>query len=271
MSSLTNAMRILSLLSKERPVLRVGEVCRDLDLPKSSVSRLLKELSEFGIVEREAGEFGYGAGRMALTLAETYMSRHTLLDQVEIAIAALANEFGFVGYIAVQSGPDIVIVQVKHGAYPLRLVQAVGERIPAFRTAIGRALLARTDDAEAVELVRSGADAPVFQKDILTELGIVRRTGISLISDWVIPGIAAIGAAVSDPAKGEQLGFSISYPVSATDDLLRERMAQRVREVAQAIGIREGDQFWTSFGSTELVEPINDASAGKAGGHVAKT
>jgi DNA-binding IclR family transcriptional regulator len=37
MSSAENALKILSLLGPERPVLRVGEVCRELGIPKSSV------------------------------------------------------------------------------------------------------------------------------------------------------------------------------------------------------------------------------------------
>ena len=68
MSSIENGLRILALLTDERPSLRVGEVGRDLDIPKASVSRLLKSLADAGLLERDDrdGTYYVAKGRLIL-------------------------------------------------------------------------------------------------------------------------------------------------------------------------------------------------------------
>ena len=255
MSSLDNAMRILSLITRERPVLRVGEVCRDLDLPKSSVSRLLRSLSEAGLLDRQTRDVGYVAGPRALVLAELYLEQHSLLDLVEVTLEALVTEFGFVGYAAVLSGGDIMVLRLRHGTYPLRLVQEVGKRIPAYRTAIGRALLARLPEEEALALIQAGCEE-VTPREACAVLNKTRRTGLGEVTSAVIPGIAAIGAAIESSNSGEALGFAISFPMTAADQDLRAQMAKRVRAEAQTIGVRVNDVFWTAQHMQNESEPV---------------
>lgn len=259
MSSLENAMRILALLTRDRPVLRVGEVCRELDLPKSSISRLLRTMSDFGLIERQTRDLGYVAGPRALGLADLYLERHSLLDLIDVSLDSLVVEFGFAGYAAILVGPDIMVLRLKHGAYPLRLVQEVGKRIPAYRTAVGRSLLARAPDDVALALVLGGPDR-VSEREVRSVLADARARGVCEITSGVIPGIAAIGAAVAHPDRSEQLGFAISYPVTAADEGLRTRMASRVRAEAQTIGARLGDFYWTGHGPRAGGEDRRDTS-----------
>jgi DNA-binding IclR family transcriptional regulator len=237
-------MRILSLLSQDRPVLRVGEVCRELEVPKSSVSRLLKTMSDHGLLEREQRGQGYVSGRRSLVLADLYTARHTLLDLIDVTLDNLITEFGFAAYAAVLTGPDIIVLRLKHGRYPLRLVQEVGKRIPAFQTAIGRALLARLSDEEALVLIKEREGSKSKAVAALQELRRIRQSGIATTTSTVIPGISAIGAALHDPARAESLGFSISFPSAASNPDLDDRMMRRTKKEAQSIGIRIGDPFW---------------------------
>lgn len=257
MSSLENGLEILSLLSKERPILRVGEVCRELGMPKSTVSRLLKTLSEFGFLERGNRELGYCAGRRALALAELYLADHSLLDFIDVAMDALIHDFQFAAYTGVLSGPDLIILKLKHGTYPLRLVHDIGKRMPAYPTAIGRALLARKSDDEAIELIEERADGKMDHSVIRRELANIRKTGVAVTSDTMIPGIAAFGVAVANPGKDEMLGFSVSFPTTAADSPLRARMMQRIREEAHSIGIRLGDPYWSTYPLEQGSTPVS--------------
>ncbi|MFI5013010.1 MAG: IclR family transcriptional regulator [Hyphomicrobiales bacterium] len=257
MNSLEAAMRVLKLVDQGRPVLRVGEVSRALGLQKSTVSRLLRAMCEHELIERERDGQGYVAGRRALVLANLYLSAHSLLDLVDTAVDALVEEFEFVGYAGALSGPDIVILRLKHGRYPLRLVQEVGVRVPAWRTAIGQALLARKPDAEAFSLIKA-QESESDPGAVHARLDAIRQTGVISLVSAIVPGIAAMGAAVADPGRNEALGFALSYPVSATDEEMRELMARRVREEAQRIGTRLGDPFWVGLDAKAEVIEIRD-------------
>lgn len=246
MSSLDNALKIMSLLERNRPVLRVGEVCRELGIPKSSVSRLLKTLSDYGMVERHNGDAGYVAGPRALLLADLYSSQHSLKDQGDVALDRLTEEFGFAGYASVLSGSEIIILSVSHGSYPLRLVREIGQPMPAVRTAVGRALMSYLDDDEIVRRAKVHVGEQMADQEILHRVHLVREYGVAWGNSAIIPGIAALAGAVCDPKRGESLGLSISYPTTAVDSELRVRMLLRLREEVAAMGSRIRDPFWES-------------------------
>jgi DNA-binding IclR family transcriptional regulator len=254
MNSLEAAMRVLELLDKRRPVLRVGEISRALSLQKSTVSRLLRTLSEHDFLEREREGQGYTVGRRALVLSDLYIAGHSLLDRIDAVLDALVEEFGFVGYAGVLSGADIVVLRLKSGRYPLRFVQDVGQRVPAERTAIGRALLARQHDAEALALVGQHSQPRAARAALIEELARIRRKGWAAIDSAIIPGIAAVGAAVGDPARNQALGFALSFPLTATNELLRARMGRAVRDAALGIGKRLGDPIWVGIGAADKIE-----------------
>jgi DNA-binding IclR family transcriptional regulator len=244
MSSLDNALRILSLLNAQNPVLRVGEASRLMGLPKTSVSRLLKAMGDSGLLEREGGGFGYIAGPRALVLGELYTAQHGLLAMMERVSDKLTDEFGFVGYISKLEKDGLFIARRKHGSYPLRLIRDVGQHAPAFQTASGRALLAQLPEARALDIV---ATDPVWMDrsdDVSRILTEIRERGVSLAISTGTPGVAATAAAVGHANEGEIFAFSISYPIAATDEALRLKMARRVWEEAQALGRSHGDPSW---------------------------
>jgi hypothetical protein len=95
----------------------------------------------------------------------------------------------------------------------------------------------------------------------------IRCEGTASISSAIIPGIAAIGAAVGEVEGAEALGFALSYPVSATDVQLQDRMAIRVREEGMRIGQRIGDPNWSAIDpGAKIVEirPSRPAAPGRA-------
>jgi len=244
MSSLDTAMGMLKLIGKERPVLRVGEISRELKMQKSTASRLLRKLADHGLLAREMEGYGYVAGQLGLILADLYLSGQTLLKMVDGAIKVLVQEFGFVGYAAALSGNEVVILRMLHGRYPLRLVREVGTRQGVWSASIGRALLARRSDAEAWTILKSPGGPRISRGEAVAELARIRANGTAATDSAVVPNISAIGASVGDPDRNEALGFALSFPMTATDEAMRRRMTARIYEEAMGIGTRFGDPFW---------------------------
>src|ERR1700761_5990487 len=117
MSSLESALQILDLLGPDRPVLRVGEVCRLLDIPKSSVSRLLRTLADAEMLDR-AEDGGYRAGPGSARLATLYHARHGMREAVTAALDGLVERFGFTGFVSALAGSSIVLLHVRQGSHP---------------------------------------------------------------------------------------------------------------------------------------------------------
>jgi DNA-binding IclR family transcriptional regulator len=232
MSSLENALQILDLLGPARQVLRVGEVCRDLALPKSSVSRLLRTMGDAGLLDR-ADDGSYCAGPRAVPLAELYTGRHTMLRAAEVALAQLTEQFGFTGFASVLSGRDIVLLRVLQGTHPLRYVRDAGTRLPAARTAMGHVLLARLEDGAIAARFRGVEGMDVA--GLLAELAATRRRGFILAGSVLTAGATTIAAAVNDPASGEPIALALAYPDTAVGASLQAQMTQALLDHAQRL------------------------------------
>jgi IclR family transcriptional regulator, KDG regulon repressor len=248
MSSLENGLRILSLLGPSRPILRVGEVCRDLEIPKASVSRLLRTLADAGVLERDARDGGYRVGVRSLDLGRLYLADHGLLDLITNAIDMLVAEFGFTGHAGIVVGAERVLLVAKQGTYPLQHIAGVAERKPVFDSIIGRAILARRSDDEilAVLGLHNAQDVVngLHGEAALKEIDAIRQQRVAFSSSLITPGISSVGAAVADPSRDEVLGFCLSYPAAAADETMRQRMRDEVHKFASAIGRRVHDQVW---------------------------
>jgi len=264
MSSLATGLRLLQRLSPEQPFLRVSEVAQTLALPKSTVSRLLKALATSGLLEREEAGRGYRCGPLALHLGNLYLAQHSLLDLVDDALLALVERFAVTGYAGVLNGTEIVLLRVRQGRAPLRIVYEVGGRVPAHVTAIGMALLARLDDARISKLygptlVYAPMAARIPVGRFLKEIELVRRRGWAASLGTTHAGIGAIGAAVASPNEHQPIGFSLSFPLIDADRARQQEIAAAVTQSAGAIGARIGDAFWQAH------EPANGAGvAGQA-------
>src|SRR5262245_8176303 len=197
MSSLESAVSILCCFSSEMPELAVTQVAAKLDIPKSTVSRLLTTMAEQHLVEQDAVTRRYRVGLLPLRLGQLYYAHMQVADLVDAELETLVSETGFTGYAGVLNGADIV--RKKHGRYPVRMVLDTGTRMSAATTAFGKALLARLPDARLGAMLppdlvegRGAARRPVAR--LASELAVVRKQRWA-IGDTAFRGMAAIGTA----------------------------------------------------------------------------
>lgn len=239
MSSLESAIRILHCLSPETPRLRVSELSDRLKMPKSTVSRLLKTLSEGGVLDRDDDTKEYVAGPVTLQLGGLYMAKHDLLDMVDDAVRRLVDQFGFTGYVAVLDRAEAVILRCRQGGYPLKFVIEVGTRQPAAEAALGIGLLAQLDQAaltRALSAPRADTYTHPPAETTLAQIEEFRRKGWVEVPCISVPEITAIGSAVEVAGgKHPAIGFSISFPDSAVDNALRAEIAAEVGATARQL------------------------------------
>lgn len=248
MSSLEKGLQILDLLNPNRPVLRVGEVSKDLGMPKATVSRLLKSLAEAQFLEREFEAGAYRVGVKPISLSRLYFEREGLLNLVAEAVSRLVDKFGFTGHAGIVLGTDRILLVARHGSYAMQHAAKIADRSFALKTIIGHTVLARKPDAEV--LAQLGFSASVteirgFDKDqVLSILNKARETPVILTENLLTPGVSSIGTAVSDPVAQDIIGFCVSFPAFAADESMRQTIMQEVEILARDIGERVQDVNW---------------------------
>lgn len=210
-------------------VLRLAEL---VGQDKSQVSRTLKTLAEYGLVDRDAATRAYRLGWAAFALAARAGDTR-LLTAGEPVVRGLAEMLGERVHLSVLRGIEVLTV-LSHS--PPRAIQAagwVGRTVPAYCTSSGYALLLDADVDElfsGVELAPLGPRTPRSLEELAARVDAARERGYAIADEEFEPGLLAAAAPVRD-FRGR---IAAALNVSAPKFRLEPRLGEAGAAVAEA-------------------------------------
>ncbi|HJT91092.1 MAG TPA: IclR family transcriptional regulator [Mycobacterium sp.] len=141
-----SAVRTVELLEylasrQERPA-RIREICAALDMPRSSAHALLRTLMTQGWIRADASGTLYGIGIRALLVGTSYLDTDPYLPVIAPFLDDLRGELDETFHLARLDGTDVVYLATRESRQYVRSANRVGRRLPAYATALGKALLA---------------------------------------------------------------------------------------------------------------------------------
>lgn len=205
---ITRAAKILDALGAKPNGMSLGEIALAVDLPRSTVQRIVGALDSVQLVRSH----GAGGVRLGPALLRLIANVHT--DVVAIAqpwLQALCDATGETVSLARASGLQLAIVHYVVADRELRVVPRIGMNLPLYSTSGGRALLALESDEAARALVGEAYQAmtELTVRDfpaLLAHLTEIRRTGLAYDRGETLEGITTMAVAI-DTILGR---FSIS-------------------------------------------------------------
>lgn len=248
MSTLESASDLLRWIARTGRHPTVSDTSLHFGWPKSSTSRLLKQMLNCGLLERDVATLAYRPALLMLELGRQVQTSTPVLQRMAEELEALVRSTGHTGYISVldESRRHVVVLRVFHGTHALRVVTEPGRRLPAASTSTGRALLARLDDTQIAQSFPAGleTDAATGPQD-LAQLGAclqkIRSQGWAVAFNEALPGVGSISCAIGNPASGQTWAFCLSFPVPLDGcpdfvDGLVQALVERARRLGQAAG-----------------------------------
>jgi len=147
-----SAVRTVELLEylaarNDQPA-RLREICAALDMPRSSAHALLRTLVAQGWVRSDDSGAQYGIGIRALLVGTSYLDNDPYLPLITPFLDELCADLGETFHLGRLDGTDIVYLATRESEHYARLRNRVGRRLPAYATALGKALLADRSGAE---------------------------------------------------------------------------------------------------------------------------
>ena len=136
------ALELLAALEDPQPLARIA---KELGIPKTSCLGLLRALHAREFV-RQDDHGNYGLGIRSFEVGAAYLRTVSPAEVAVSELRVLTEELGMTSHFAVLDG-DSVVYLAKHdppGTGP-RLASALGARLPAATTAVGRAQMAFTE------------------------------------------------------------------------------------------------------------------------------
>lgn len=234
LQTVSRTAAILRALIAHRTGLTLSELAAVVDLPISSVHRLVAALDEEGLLRAQP------RGRIFLGPLITQLAPEdeaVLMPEVRDAMRALSAAVQETVDVAVLDGNAIRFVAQTAAGGLLRAVSSVGVRFPLHCTGSGKVFLARMGRAEAgallpARLPRMTAHSLTSRRELWRELDEVRATGIGFDREEHHLGIASLATLMVDSC-GTTLALSVVVPALRFYEREPE-LAKAVRAVATA-------------------------------------
>ncbi len=151
--SLDRLLALLAFLHGHGKPIRVGDLARGLDAPRSSTYELVRLLSEAGLLEQTGPDGSVFFGKTMYFYGMDFVREHNLVNRARIAVDELARQTGETSQFCMLQGRFYTVVHMAAGARPFRISSDIGTQIPLPWTASGRLLLAHLQDHEIRALV----------------------------------------------------------------------------------------------------------------------
>jgi DNA-binding IclR family transcriptional regulator len=212
--------------------LTLAQIVRRTGLPRSSAHRMLDRLVALRWLRRSGRD--YELGMRLVELGSLAVHQDRLVRAAGPLLAELHRATGLVVHLAVLDGPDVVYLE-KVGDRMLGAPQTrVGARLPAHCTAVGKAILAYSDEDAAVDLqARKTKYSIATSSQLALELAKVRAHGVAFEREESLPGFGAVAAPIGNPGEAPVAAVSVCGPMNRM--MFDQRLAAPVRMTAMGI------------------------------------
>jgi IclR family transcriptional regulator, acetate operon repressor len=238
--------KVLTVLEALPDYERVTDIAEATGLPKSTVHRILRVLVDHQFALNVGGGRYLGGPRI-LSLSSKVLGRFEPAQYADAALRKLQQDTGYTVHLGLLVGDDVVYAAKVEGSKPYHMPSRLGMSIRLHCTAVGKAALSWTDEAEVREMLRRAgmerrtANTITDEDALIAELRTIRKRGYAFDMEENENGIVCLGAPVFDHAGRAVGGVSIST-------LTLEPWKEPVEELAATV-IKVSEEISHSFGA----------------------
>lgn len=245
--AVTRAFDILELFT-EAEELSVPEIVQALGLPRTSVHELVGTLVErHYLAPSPHHPHRYRLGMAVHHLGALYAERLDLAREGQAVATTAAGQCGETVHVAVLDGLEVVYVAKVDSTHPVRMVSAVGRRLPAHCTAVGLMLLASLPTERLDALLPGDQRLPAMTRRSITStrtlrkrLAEIRACGLAFEYCESNEAVACVAAGVRDRSGETVAAMSVSVPTLRWNDKRAEELGRLITDAAATLSARLG-------------------------------
>lgn len=249
--SLERGLAILSSFNSDRPLIGVSELSRELKLSRSTAHRYIATLARLGYLDQDSDSRRYRLGSKVLDLGFSAINSMDLREIAAPHLRELSDETQRTVSLAILDGADVVYIErcrtTGPGQREIDLNLHVGSRLPAYCTAMGKAILAFVPEErleqimELIDFAPRGPNTLTDPKAFREELEKIRTSSIAVNDEELAYGLRSIAAPIHS-SSGEvlaALNLAVHRTMASMDELIA-RYGPAVTRTASAISLGMG-------------------------------
>ena len=245
------ALDILLCFTRQTPRLTMTQIAGQVGMNKSTVHRLLGTLEKKRFVQRDPATGLYQLGIRLLQMAYLTLEQNNLRQHAAPFLRHLCEQHRETITLSVLDEADVVFLDVIESPQRVKLAASTGQRLPAFATAAGKAILAHLPEQAVNKVLGHGMQ--LFTSQTIQSLEVffnalqqARQMGFAISEQEYEDGINAVAAPIMDPNGLPIAAVTVAGPAYR---LPRERMsaigpsvvatAKEIAESYEAVSVSE--------------------------------
>lgn len=228
-----------------------SDLCKRLNLPQSTVFRLLSTMVDRKFIEEIPETNKYKLGISCLKLGSCFLSGNDLRKCSFPYLEKLRDEIGETVHLALFNGIEIVYIEKLQSSYPIGMMASrVGSVCQAYCTGVGKSILAFLPNQEIslyfqhVKLEKRTKNTITEITELLTEFEEIRKKGYATDKEENEQNVSCVAAPIFG-VKGILASISISGPKDRimSEGLANMSLIQSVLNAASEITKQMGGEY----------------------------
>lgn len=134
-------LEVLETVAQSSHGLNLSSIAAITACPKSTLTPILKTLVDKHYLDINPDSLIYTIGKQAFFLGNMYYQTGSSLDLIRDQMETMVSLCGETCHLGILSGAEIIYLQKVTALKPIQLISSIGKRLPAYATALGKALL----------------------------------------------------------------------------------------------------------------------------------
>jgi DNA-binding IclR family transcriptional regulator len=237
--SLARGLKIMELMAASADGAGVTELADQLGIDKSSASRLVQTLANYGYAEQDPVSRRYRLGPQVVRLSRSLLTRMPLRDEAKPFLRQLVERTGECAHVAILAQDQALYIDQVESPASLRVTTGVGTLAPLHSTALGKCLLAFGNNVEIPAMLPTFTPRTITNPDTLhAHLEQTRQQGYAVDDEEYDYGVRCVAAPVYD-YRGKVIGaIGISGPAGRMGLDSISQFAEIVLEISRDLSDR---------------------------------
>ena len=258
--ALQRGLALLDLIAESSVALRFSEIADRAGLSKGTVHRMLTALTEARLIAFDPTDQTYRLGVRLFEMAHRVWDSFDLRGAAEPELTRVSAMSGETVRLAILDGHDILYIDQREAAQPIRLGNGVGSRAAIHASSAGKPILAHLPPAarhqliEQLDLTRVTPNTITNRDVLMRELDLIKARGYAISISEQTEGASSVAVPVLDH-RSEPLG-AIAV-IGPTYRLAPERLhglGPDLIAAARRVSVN-GGQIAMSLGATKPFAP----------------
>jgi DNA-binding IclR family transcriptional regulator len=238
------AIDILELLAQDEGTWSHAEIARQLVIPKSTLTDLLRDLVQRQYLELNRNA-EYLIGPRVLVISRSYLRRMDVVSRSKDILLRLSESADEAVSIVVPQQTEVVVVAQERPFKPLVAAMTLGDRGPMVATAAGKAMMAHMDGAAIAQVIEQTRQSklpllkPQSRTALLAELARIKAGSLAHSKQEWIDGISAIALPIVT-FEGPVAAMAIAMPAARMTDKWIASVEPELRRAADELTLRMG-------------------------------